>query len=112
MSVEVSFRAGIFPSITIDAPGAQGATVAGIHGIGASTPMAAEVAEATIGLARLVHIPNGMILTRGLLSMILAAGMLAVNIRFVGKTISELAARPKLHCRTAPEQTCMAMVTS
>lgn len=45
---------------TVGAPGAHGAAVTGMHGIGVSTPIAAAVTNATVGLARLVHMPNGM----------------------------------------------------
>ena len=80
MSLETSSRAGMLPSMTVAAPGAQGAVVTGIQGMGVKTPIAAEVADATVGLARLVHMPNGMMLTIGLLSIMLAAGMLPVII--------------------------------
>ena len=56
-------------------PGAQGAMVLGTQGMGVSTPQAAEVAEATVGLARDRHIPNEGILTMGLLSMMLATNL-------------------------------------
>jgi hypothetical protein len=75
ISVDALFSAGMFPSSTVGAPGAQGAGVTGMHGIGVSTPIAAEVADATVGLARLVHMPNGIMFTIGLLSIILAAGI-------------------------------------
>jgi hypothetical protein len=83
-----------------------------MQGIGVKTPMAAAVAEATVGLARLVHMPNGMMLTMGLLSMMLAAGMLPVSILLIGRTTRVLGARPKLHCRVAPEQTCIGIFVS
>lgn len=44
-------KAGMFEIFNIGAPGAQGAAMTGMHGIGVSTPMAAAVAEATVGLA-------------------------------------------------------------
>src|SRR5277367_3787016 len=40
-------------------PGVQGDDVAGMHGCGVSTPIAAAVAAATCGLAGLMHMPNG-----------------------------------------------------
>ena len=42
-------------------PGTQGVVVAGIQGIGVSTPIAAEVAEATVGLAKEEQRPKGKI---------------------------------------------------
>jgi hypothetical protein len=53
ISFDVLFSAGIFPIMTVGAPTAHGAAVFGMHGIGVSTPSAAAVAAATIGLAGL-----------------------------------------------------------
>ena len=61
--------------LTKTLPGDHGAVVLGIQGIGVSTPQAAEVAEATDGLASERHMPKLGILTIGLLSMILAMGL-------------------------------------
>lgn len=66
INVDVLSRVGMSPSNTVGAPGTQGETVAGMQGIGVSTPMAAAVAAATIGLAGDMHIPNGMMLTSGM----------------------------------------------
>jgi hypothetical protein len=52
--------------MVLEAPGDQGATVAGIHGIGVNTPKAAAVADATTGLAKELHVPNGIIFTNGI----------------------------------------------
>jgi len=103
LHLEVLFRAGIFASITVGEPGAQGAGVFGIHGIGVSTPMAAAVAAATVGLAMDIHIPNGGIFTIGLLSMILPAGGPPHMTLLVGKTFSDDGAIPKVHIIIAPE---------
>lgn len=59
----------------VDDPGVQGAEVAGMHGIGVSTPRAAAVAAATVGLDALEHIPNVATLVIGAKSMIVAAGI-------------------------------------
>ncbi|GGU51652.1 hypothetical protein GCM10009504_05420 [Pseudomonas laurentiana] len=48
------------------APGVQGEAVAGMQGIGVSTPIAAEVAAETVGLAIDRHTPKGAILAMGL----------------------------------------------
>lgn len=74
LSVQVLSSEGWLPSSTVVAPGTHGLTVTGMHGCGVSTPKAAEVAAATAGLARLMHIPNGAIFTMGLWSMMVAAG--------------------------------------
>src|SRR5688500_10825662 len=65
ISFDVWFSTGKLEIITVGAPGTQGAGVTGMHGIGVSTPSAAAVAAATLGLARQVHAPNGMMLTIG-----------------------------------------------
>jgi hypothetical protein len=109
MSFELSLRAGMLAIRTVGAPGAQGATVLGMHGMGVRTPKADAVAAATVGLARLEHIPNGMMFTMGTLSMMLAAGWLPVITRFTGSTTRLLGASPKLHIIIAPLQTCIPM---
>src|SRR3954451_7416881 len=87
MHLQLLSSVGILPSITVGAPGIHGATVSGIQGMGVSTPMAAAVAEATTGLARLMHIPNGMMFSIGTKSMIFAAGMPPAIVRLIGSTI-------------------------
>ena len=62
------------PNITVGEPGVHGAGMTGMQGMGVSTPKAAVVAEATVGFAREVHMPNGRMLTIGTLSIIFAAG--------------------------------------
>ena len=66
VSVETLSRAGALPSSTVGAPGTHGAGVAGMHGMGVSTPIAAEVAAATVGLDGDMHIPKGMIFVIGM----------------------------------------------
>lgn len=106
--VEVLSSVGISASNTVGAPGTHGATVMGMHGIGVNTPMAAAVAAATIGLAGDMHIANGMMLTIGIKSMMLAAGISPVQrTMFVGRTTSELGAIPMVHIIIAPMQTCI-----
>lgn len=73
ISLQVLSSDGMFANNTVGAPGTQGAEVLGTHGIGVKTPSAAAVAEATVGFAGLEHMPNGMMLTIGLWSMMLAA---------------------------------------
>lgn len=96
ISFEELFSAGKFPIITVGDPGAQGATVKGMHGMGVKTPNAAAVAEATVGFASDWHIPNGAILSIGLLSIIVANGI-EVTTLFSGSTMSVPGAKPKLH---------------
>ena len=96
----------MFATRMVGLPGSHGAGVAGTQGIGVRIPSAAEVAAATVGLAGEEHIPNGIMLTMGVLSRMLAAGM--VPARIVGRmTISEQGATPKLQVAIAPMQTCI-----
>jgi hypothetical protein len=78
-----------------------------MHGIGVRTPIAAAVAAATIGFAGDMHMPNGMIFTMGMLSMMFASGTSSVMTILVGSTTSELGAIPMVHIMVAPMQTCI-----
>src|SRR5262245_53281495 len=101
ISTEVSFSAGAPPIISVGEPGAHGVWVTGVHGIGVSTPRAAAVVAAMAGFAMDMHMLNGMMLTNGLLSMMLAAGTPLVMTLLIGSTTSALGARPKLHLSVA-----------
>jgi hypothetical protein len=101
----------MLPMSTVGAPGTHGAGVDGTHGMGVNTPRAAAVAAATVGFDGDEHIPNGMMFTSGLLSMIFASGVL-VSTWLAGKTTRLLGAAPKLHWSIAPILTCSAILTS
>ncbi len=101
LQVDPAVRAGLPPNVVRAAPGFQG-VVTGTHGIGVSTPSAALVAAATVGFARLEHIPNGGMLTSGAQSLIVAAGRPSTVTRDVGNGTSDAGASPKLHWRRAP----------
>src|ERR1700733_9392840 len=105
ISCETLSSEGKFTNSKVGAPATQGAGVAGMHGIGVSTPRAAAVAAATVGLEGDVHMPKGMIFVIGIWSMMLASGTSPVSTLFVGSTTSELGAIPKVHCIIAPMQT-------
>lgn len=107
MHLLVLFSAGILAIVTVGEPGVQGAGVTGVQGIGVKTPKAAAVAAATAGLAGDLHIPKGKILTKGLLSIILAAGLFSASVLFCGRTINELGANPIVHIKVAPIDTCI-----
>jgi hypothetical protein len=87
-------------TITVAEPGAHGAVVTGMQGMGVNTPIAADVADATIGFASELHIPNGMIFAIGILSMMLAIGVVVLTM-FLGRTVRELGVVPKLHLSIA-----------
>lgn len=74
----------------------------GTQGIGVSTPIAAEVAEATVGLLRLLHIPKGGMLTVGAMSVMTPAGILLITTRGVGRALNGAGAFPKGQDRVAP----------
>jgi hypothetical protein len=95
MHVEVALSAGIPPSRHVGEPGTQGA-VTGTHGIGVRTPIAAAVADATVGLAIDMHMPKGGMFTMGAQSMIVAAGVVAM-VLLVGSTDNTEGATPKEH---------------
>ena len=64
-SLEPLFKVGTLPSRTVSDPGVHGICVAGRQGMGVSAPRAADVAEATAGLAGLRQKPKGRMLTIG-----------------------------------------------
>ena len=109
--MEELFNAGMPPSRTVAAPGDQGATVTGMHGIGVNTPKAAAVAAATVGFEGDMHMPNGGMFTVGLLSMMLAAGA-PIMVLLAGSTLSALGAAPKVHAIMQPEVTKIAITRS
>src|SRR5438445_4520189 len=105
LQVEELVSAGWLPIITVGEPGAQGALVTGMQGWGVRTPMAAEVAAATWGLERLMHMPKVGMFIIGMWSMMLAAGTPPTMTRLAGSTVSEAGATSKLHAIMAPETT-------
>jgi hypothetical protein len=104
MQVQVLFSAGIPPIMQVAEPGVQGVVVTGMHGIGVSTPSAAAVAEATVGLAIDMHIPKGGMFVTGIKSIMFAAGVVALT-RLAGNTLSAEGAIPNEHIMTAPDVT-------
>ena len=106
LQVEVLSKAGMLAICTVAAPGVHGATVLGTHGIGVRTPMAADVADATVGFASDMHIPKVGMFTIGLESMILAAGGPPHIVLLAGSTFKAAGATPKLHIIIAPDTTC------
>jgi hypothetical protein len=105
--VQELVNAGMPPISTVGEPGFQG-VVTGMHGIGVSTPRAAAVAAATIGLANELHIPNGGMFTIGIESIMFAAGAVA-STRLFGSTFNTAGAKPKLHLSIAPVTTWTAI---
>ena len=105
------FNAGLLPIITVGDPGTHGPGTFGIHGIGVNTPIAAAVADATDGLDIDIHIPNGAMLTIGLLSIIVAAGGPPALTMPTGRTFNADGAAPNVHIICAPDDTRMPIRT-
>ena len=89
------FSAGFPPIITVGEPVAQGAVHAGTQGIGVSTPDAAAVADATVGFAIELHIPN--VIGNFGISMMVAAIILEHNTVVCEVASSGAANVPKVH---------------
>lgn len=93
------FSAGLLHTRTVGEPGAQGAAHAGMQGMGVSAPIAAAVALATVGFARLLHIPN--VIGGFGISIIVANGMLPPTAVLCEVTVSGAGAAPNVHWHTA-----------
>jgi hypothetical protein len=104
LHMQVLFNAGMPPNITVAEPGDHGATVLGTQGMGVSTPSAAAVALATVGLASDMHMPNVGMFTMGLFSMMLAAGA-PIMVLLVGNALNTAGAAPKVHIIVNPDVT-------
>jgi hypothetical protein len=109
VQVEVLSRAGMLAITTLGAPGVQGVVVFGMQGCGVNTPKAAVVAAATCGFIGVEHMPNGMMLTIGLKSWIVASGWLSTFVRLSGKTVKVDGDEPNEHINFAPLTTCKGM---
>lgn len=100
--MHVAVNAGAPLICTVGEPGDQGDVVTGMHGWGVSTPSAADVAAATCGFDNVVHIPNGMMLTLGAKSWMVAAIWPPACTGFpFGTTVNTEGATPKLHISCA-----------
>src|SRR5690349_2886173 len=96
MSWQLTSTAGMARLIVGGVPGIQGEVAMGTQGIGVSTPRAAAVAAATVGLAIEVQAPNGGTLATGAKAEMLAEGTAGVTIEPVGRTTRLAGATPKL----------------
>ena len=108
MHLDELFKAGILRKVTVGEPGVQG-VVTGTHGVGVSTPLAAAVADAVVGLAKDEHTPNGGMLVIGAKSMILAAGFFSA-VTVGTKTSKVDGAAPKVQDMVAVAVTNCAMI--
>ena len=97
MHVESIVAAAIPSTVTCAAPGAQGAETTGMQGCGVRAPIAALVAAATCGFDRLVHMPNGMMLTIGTFIAVVRTGRLEPLACGRGMTFTADGVMPKVH---------------
>jgi len=106
ISLQVSLSAGMPVTMCVGEPGTQGLGVLGMQGIGVNTPRAAEVAEATVGLASDEHIPNGGMLVSGMLSVMIPTVMYE-DMTGRGVATNVDGAAPNEHVISAPVTTCL-----
>ena len=104
MQVDVWFSATLFSIMIVGEPGDQGEVVTGTQGTGVSTPCAAAVAAATIGLDGVMQTPKGGMLVMGTKSMIVPAGMFA-HMTFMVVDANVDGAAPKVQAMDAPVTT-------
>lgn len=90
----------------------QGASVAGIQGIGVRTPNFAAVADATVGFDRLEHKPKGIMLIKGTWSIMVATGIPFALTPLVGATVNSEQNEPKVHLQIAVEHVPTVMAFS
>ena len=86
-------------------PGIHGETIAGVHGAGVGTPIAAAVSAMTNGLVGAVHMPNEGILVKGAKSMIFAFGLPLNKTVRDGSTTSGQGTSPNEQANMAPAVT-------
>jgi hypothetical protein len=84
MHLLLSIKAGCFFTKTFVLPPSQGVMTLGMQGIFCNLPLAAAVAAATTGFAKDLHKPKGFMFTMGLLSIMLAMGLLPKSTGFTG----------------------------
>jgi hypothetical protein len=77
-----------------------------MHGCGVSTPKAADVAEATSGLARDMHMANVGMFSIGAKSRIVAAGTPPTSTVGADVATNDAGAAPNVHAIIAPDTTC------
>jgi hypothetical protein len=109
LSLQLLSSAGKFVISTVGAPGTHGAGKTGTQGIGVSTPSAAAVAAATVGLLGELHTPKGGTFSMGTWSMIVPATILLV-MTGRGVALKVDGAAPKVQVIIAVVQTCIGMM--
>ena len=97
-----SVRQGLPPTKTVPP---DHTCVAGMHGWGVSTPIAAAVAAATCGFAMLVHIPQGDMFTIGAESVITHTGFPSARTVWLLVELTLPGVVPNEHMHIAPVAT-------
>ena len=95
-------RAGLPFKSTVCCVGIQVPAGTGLQGWGVRTPIAAEVADATCGFVRVVHIPKGPTLVIAAQSCIVAPGLPPIMTKDCDVTFNGAGAVPKEHMQFAP----------
>jgi hypothetical protein len=80
MHFDIASSAGMLPIRQPEDPGAQGAAITGTQGAGVKSTGGGRFVA---GFATLLHIAKGKMLVMGMLSMIVAAGIVAI-VLFLG----------------------------
>ena len=102
--IQGSVSSGIPPKTAVGDPGAQGPAGVGVQGMGVRTPIAAAVAPATAGLARLSQTPKGRTFKKGVIFMIVPI-CVPPNTMGEGRNIREAGAAPMEQADMAPDTT-------
>lgn len=97
INLEVKSITGNVLIITCTVAGVHGAVVFGKQGPCCTAPRLAAIIAATAGFAGLLHITKGIILTKGLLSIIVPSGRNAPVTMLIGKTVNGEGATPIVH---------------
>lgn len=92
-------------------PGDHGPVITGIQGIGVRTPIAAAVADATVGFAIERQTPKGFMLTIGAKSIMFAIGIFW-HIGLMPTTVKGTGAAPIVHRSKAPFVTNFPIIVS
>jgi hypothetical protein len=104
--LQLSIKAGWPFTSTLFLPPVQDDMITGVQGISCNFPFAAVVAAATVGLARDLHFPKGVMFITNLLSLIFAMGRPCKHTGFMGCVTPKAGcAEPIEHFNFAPLHT-------
>jgi hypothetical protein len=104
LRMQGAVRRGIPPKTAVGDPGDQGPAGVGVQGMGVKAPMAAAVAPATAGLARLSQTPKGRTFKNGVM-FIMVPICVPPDAMGEGRNIREAGAAPMEQADMAPDTT-------